>query len=121
MKLRIIFFFFINLFFLSSCSLFNKDSFEGKWELKLNGDLTEVFEFDISANNDFSFSKDVFFQGNTYGVTIKGNVTKDGKLLADLFALGQKMGIVEGALTYENGTGKWDASYARGNWSAIKK
>ncbi|NJD21289.1 MAG: hypothetical protein FIA82_01275 [Melioribacter sp.] len=121
MKLRIIFILFVSLTFLSSCSLFNKDSFEGKWELKLNGDLTEVFEFDISANNDFSFSKDVFFQGNSYGVTIKGNVSKEGKLFADLFALGQKMGIVEGTLTYDNGTGKWDASYARGNWSAVKK
>ncbi len=121
MKLRIIFFLFVSLAFLSSCSLFNKDSFEGKWELKLNGDLTEVFEFDISANNDFSFSKDVFFQGNSYEVTIKGNVTKEGKLLADLFALGQKMGFVEGTLSYDNGTGKWDASYARGNWTAIRK
>jgi len=31
------------------------------------------------------------------------------------------MGIVEGTLTYENGSGKWDASYVRGNWTAVKK
>jgi len=121
MKTKIIF---ISLFFiavLSSCSLFQKDSFEGKWELKLSGDLKEVFEFDITADNNFSFSKDVLFQSNSYGVKIEGNVSKEGILKADLFAMGQKLGIVEGTLTYENGSGKWDASYAKGNWTAVKK
>lgn len=121
MKVRIIFIILMYFALLSSCSLFQKDSFEGKWELKLSGDLQERFEFDITENNDFTFSKDVFFQGNSYGVTIKGNVSKEGVLLADLIAMGQKMGIVEGTLTYQNGSGKWDASYARGNWTAVKK
>ena len=121
MKVRIIFINLICLGILSSCSLFQKDSFEGKWALKLNGDVQEVFEFDISENNDFTFSKDVYFQGNSYGVTIKGNVSKEGVLQADLLAMGQKMGIVEGTLTYQNGSGKWDASYARGNWTALRK
>lgn len=121
MKVRIIFINLICIALLSSCSLFQKESFEGKWELKLSGDLQEVFEFDISENNDFSFSKDVYFKGNSYGVTIKGNVTKEGVLQSDLIAMGQKMGIVEGTLTYQNGSGKWDASYVRGNWTAVKK
>ena len=121
MKIRIIFISLVSLALLSSCSLFQKESFEGKWELKLSGDLQEVFEFDIAANNDFSFSKDVFYQGNIYGVTIKGNVSNEGVLQADLIAMGQKMGIIDGKLTYQNGSGKWDASYAKGNWTAVKK
>lgn len=121
MKVKIIFISLICIALLSSCSLFQKESFEGKWGLKLSGDLQEVFEFDISANNDFSFSKDVYYQGNVYGVTFNGNVTKEGVLQADLIVMGQKMGIVEGTLTYENGSGKWDASYAKGNWTAVKK
>lgn len=121
MKARIIFISLICIVLLSSCSLFQKESYEGKWELKLSGDLQEVFQFEISANNDFTFSKDVYYQGNVYGVTINGNVTKEGVLQADLIVMGQKMGIIEGTLTYENGIGKWDASYARGNWTAVKK
>ncbi|MEK6552882.1 MAG: hypothetical protein AABZ54_05480 [Bacteroidota bacterium] len=120
MRTKIVFINLVCLTILSSCSIFQKDSFEGKWELILSGDLQEVFEFDISENNDFSFSKDVYFQGNSYGVTIIGNVTKEGVLQADLIAMSQKMGIVEGTLTYQNGSGKWDASYARGNWTAVK-
>jgi hypothetical protein len=34
--------------------------------------------------------KDVFFQGNIYGVTIKGNVSKEGVLQADLIAMAKK-------------------------------
>jgi len=121
MKLKSIYFTFLGLIFFTSCSLFQKESFEGKWELKLDGDIQEVFEFNISADNNFSFSKGVFFNGRVYDVTVKGNVTKDGKLQADLIVSNQKMGIVEGTLTYENGNGKWDATYARGNWTALKK
>ncbi len=40
------------------------------------------------SSYDFSFSKDVYFQGNSYGVTIKGNATKEGVLQADLIAMG---------------------------------
>lgn len=61
MKVRIIFINLICIALLSSCSLFHKESFEGKWELKFSGDLQEVFEFDIFENNDFSFTKDVYF------------------------------------------------------------
>jgi len=35
--------------------------------------------------------------------------------------MGQVLGFVAGNLTYENGTGKWDASYVNGNWTAVKK
>ena len=121
MKFKINSAFMILIVLSTSCSIFQKDSFEGKWQLNFTGGINETFDFVITPQNDFSFTKAVEYQGQLYDVTIKGTVSAEGILKADLIAMGQVLGFVAGNLTYENGTGKWDASYVNGNWTAVKK
>ncbi len=112
---------FLSIGCLSACSIFQKDSFEGDWTLKLSGAIQETFNFQISPTNEFSFSQLVSYGGRDYDVSIKGKIGNDGKIKADIMAEGQIMGDLVGMMTYENGNGKWGASILSGVWTATKK
>lgn len=73
---------------LSACSVFQKDSFEGEWTLKLTGAIQETFNFHIPGTNEFSFSKYVYYGGRDYDVLIKGRIENDGRIKADIIAGG---------------------------------
>ena len=52
--------------------------------------LREIISVLLQLARVRSHSKDIFFQGNIHGVTIKGNVSKEGVLQADLITMGKK-------------------------------
>lgn len=106
---------------LSACSIFQKDSFEGEWQLKLSGSINENFTFNILPDNSFSTNKMIYYSGRDFDVTVKGKVEPDGNLEADIIVSGQVMGQVKGLMTYENGKGNWGANVLSGEWSAVKK
>ncbi len=111
----------ISLLFLFSCSIFQKDSFEGEWTLKLDGAIKESFDFKILPNNEFNFSKTVSYGYQDYDVTIQGKIEKDGQLKAAIIAGAEVMGEITGMMTFERGGGKWNASILTGEWTAFKK
>lgn len=105
----------------TACSFFQKDSFEGKWQLKLSGSIEETFDFAVGEDNSFTVNKMISYGSRDYDVELKGKIGKDGKLSAEIIASGQSMGNLDGLFTYETGKGKWNASILYGEWSAIKK
>lgn len=107
--------------FAAACSIFQKDSFEGKWQLKLSGSIDETFEFVVAGDNSFSVNKTISYGSRDYDVELKGQIEKDGKISAEIIASGQSMGSIEGLFNYENGKGKWSASILYGEWTAVKK
>jgi hypothetical protein len=111
----------ISVIFFSACSIFQKDSFEGEWALKLDGAIKVSFDFRIPQTNEFSFSNSVSYGGQNYDITVNGKVEKDGRVTAEITAGGQVLGDISGVMTFENGTGKWHASILSGDWTAVKK
>lgn len=112
---------FVPLLFLFSCSIFQKDSFEGEWTLKLDGSIKESFDFKILPGNEFNFSKTVSYGYQDYDVTIQGKIDKDGQLKAAIIAGAEVMGEITGMINFESGSGKWNASVLSGSWTAFKK
>lgn len=106
---------------LNGCSLFTKDSFEGPWEMNLSGSIDEKVEFNISPENTFDVKKVIPYGSVNYEVNFKGTITKDGIISGDIFADGGHIGSLEGAINFETGSGKWNASMLSGVWSASKK
>ncbi|MEW6652489.1 MAG: hypothetical protein AB1394_03365 [Bacteroidota bacterium] len=106
---------------ISTCSHFQKDSFEGNWKLKLTGSIQETFDIVIGDNNTFSVNKSISYGSQDYYVELKGKIEKDGKIDAEIIASGQSMGSLEGLLTFETGKGRWNASILYGEWTAAKK
>jgi ribosomal protein S4E len=121
MKKVIVAFIIAIAFMLTSCSLFQKDSFQGKWQLKLTGGIEETFDFVVSEDNSFSVNKSISYGSREYDVEINGKIEKDGKIKTAIIASGQDMGEFEGIFNYETGKGKWNASILYGEWSAAKK
>lgn len=121
MKKVIVAFIFAIALMLTSCSLFQKDSFQGKWQLKLTGGITETFEFDVLEDYSFSMNKTISYGTRDYDVEIQGKIDKDGTVEADIVASGQTMGKIDGLFNFETGKGKWNASILYGEWLAAKK
>ncbi len=119
-KVNVVFVFAVALM-LTSCSLFQKDSFQGKWQLNLTGGITETFEFDVLEDYSFSMSKTINYGTRDYDVEISGKIDNDGSVRADIIASGQTMGQIDGLFNFETGKGKWNASILYGEWIATKK
>jgi hypothetical protein len=105
----------------SACSIFQKDSFEGEWQLRLTGSIDESFSFIVLPDNSFTTNKIINYSGRDFDVTVKGKVGTDGKLEADIIVSGQVMGQVKGLMTYESGKGNWGANVLSGEWTSTKK
>ena len=108
-------------FIVTSCSIFQKDSFEGKWQLKLSGGIDETFDVVVNQDYTFSVSKTITYGSSDYDVELKGKIDKDGKINAEIIASGQSMGNLNGQINFETGKGKWNASVIYGEWTATKK
>lgn len=121
MRKVIVTFVFVLAVMLASCSLFQKDSFQGKWQLKLTGGITETFEFDVLEDYSFSMNKTINYGTRDYDVEIHGKIDNDGSVRADIIASGQTMGQIDGLFNFETGKGKWNASILYGEWAATKK
>lgn len=104
-----------------ACSALQKESYNGKWQLKLTGSIEETFEFVIGEDNLFSVNKSISYGSRDYDVELKGKIEKDGKINAEIVASGQSMGSLDGLFNYESGKGKWNASMLYGEWTALKK
>lgn len=104
-----------------ACSVFQKDSFNGKWQLKLTGSIEETFELVVGEGNTFSVNKLISYGSRDYDVELKGKIENDGKINAEILASGQSMGNLDGIFNYETGKGKWNVSILYGEWTAAKK
>ncbi|MFA7421802.1 MAG: hypothetical protein WCZ90_19115 [Melioribacteraceae bacterium] len=113
--------FFSVALFVTSCSLFQKDSFQGDWQLTLTGALSETIQFTIKDDNSFYVRKNIQYGSREYDAEINGKIEKDGKVTAEIIASGQPMGQLDGYLNFETGKGKWNASIISGEWTATKK
>jgi hypothetical protein len=106
---------------MNGCSIFQKDSFEGAWEMNLSGSIDEKVEFSISPQNTFDVKKVIPYGSVNYEVNFKGTVSKDGVIVGDIFADRGHIGTLQGTVNYETGSGKWNASMLSGVWNAVKK
>lgn len=120
MKTRIILFSTI-LFLISSCSLFQKDAFEGKWILTVKGDYSDSIEFTITEDNTFSFVKSIMTQGQNFDARFNGKILVDGTFVCDVEVMSMKVAQFNGKVNYENGSGSWSGTGMSGNWTAVKK
>ncbi len=109
------------LFFVSACSLFQKDSFAGEWNINLTGGVDVNLTVVIGDTYEFSTNRTITYSGRDFDVTVKGKVDKDGKIDAELIANGQAIGDLSGLLNYQNGKGTWNAAVLSGTWNAVKK
>lgn len=121
MEKRIIVFAFLLALVVTACSLFQKDSFQGTWQLKFSGGIEETFDFVVGEGNSFSVNKSITYDSREYDVEISGKIGKDGKIRTAIIASGQDMGLMEGEFNYETGKGKWNANILYGEWTATKK
>jgi hypothetical protein len=109
------------LVFIASCSLFQKESFEGDWEIKFNGDYEGVFNFTIKEDYSFSFSSNLNYRGGDYNATFKGSIEPDGRLVCNISVNGMSVVSAKGKIDFESGAGTWGGFGLKGNWTAIKK
>jgi hypothetical protein len=112
---------FFLILIVSACSLFESESFAGKWDFKLTGDYDGAITVLLKDDMTYSESTQVSVNGRDFDVKFSGKINEDGKLIGLIFAQGQQMGEMNGKLNYENGEGKWNAAGIGGNWTAIKK
>jgi len=109
------------LFIVSSCSIFKKDSFQGLWTLILSGDFSETFDFIVTEDNSFSFTKTIYVQGRDLDASFQGDIFEDGTLTCEVMVMGMKVAEVSGKMNYENGSGIWVGGSMKGEWTAVKK
>lgn len=120
MKSRITLFITLVLF-ISACSLFQKETFQGTWLLTLKGDYSDSIEFDVIENNTFNFVKSITTQGQNYDARFSGRILEDGTFICDVEIMGMKVAQFNGKVNYENGLGTWSGTGMSGNWTAVKK
>jgi len=118
---KLFFFFLISTFLLVSCSIFQKESFTGKWEITLAGDHVQTFKFEVKDDLTFSFSDVVSVQGSEMPVEVKGNISEDGKVTAVIFTGGQDIGSINGTFTFTDGKGSWQGGNLGGTWTGAKE
>lgn len=109
------------LFLITSCSLFQKDTFQGKWTMSIKGDYSDTVEFVVAENNTFSFTKNIATQGQNYDARFNGKIMEDGTMVCDVEVMSMKVVQFNGKMTYENGSGNWSGTGMSGNWTAVKK
>ena len=118
-KIFVLLFLFTLLF--GGCSIFQKESFAGKWQITFAGDYEKSVNFEINDDLTFSFNDVVSLQNGDFPITIKGKVSEEGKLDALIFTQGDEVGELNGQLTFTEGTGKWSGANLGGTWSAVKE
>lgn len=114
----ILFFVVITLF--CACSLFEKESFEGDWNLKLEGDYNGELVMSVDDGNKLKGTAVVNYNGYNYNLMYKGNISDEGNLSAYIEAQGRQVGEITGKINFINGQGRWTAAGMQGNWTALK-
>jgi hypothetical protein len=109
------------LLIMTSCSLFQKDSFEGAWIFELSGGIEESITIDVTETFEIDSEQIIQFQNRDYNVRFKGKISEDGILNADIIVGSDRMGSIEGNMTFTSGFGKWGAQVIAGEWKAYKK
>ena len=103
------------------CSQTPQEMYSGNWKLKFSGDLNPEFDFAIKNDLTFSFSKNIIVKGIPRDIFISGEVIEDGTLNGSIFAGGNLVGNISGAIAPETGTGVWEGNGMEGTWTATKK
>jgi hypothetical protein len=109
------------IFIITSCSIFQKDTFQGAWTMSITGDYNDSVEFIVAENNTFSFTKNISTQGQNYDARFNGKILEDGTMVCDVEVMSMKVVQFNGKMTYENGSGKWAGTGMNGSWTAVKK
>ena len=110
-----------SFFFLTSCSLFQKQGYPGPWELSIKGDVDVSYSFTVKEDNTFSFTRSIDVQSGNYDANFQGKISEDGKLKGEVFVQGMKVAEMTGTINFENGSGTWEGGNMRGTWTAVKK
>ncbi len=105
---------------LLSCALFESNSFQGEWEMVLEGDYSGTTVFNIDDDNNLKGTSVVNVNGYDYDVMYKGKVSEEGDLTGLIEARGQQVGELTGKIDFEKGSGNWSAAGMTGNWKASK-
>lgn len=115
------FFVFSILLIAVSCSIFQKDTFQGTWNITVTGDFSDSFDFVVDEKDSFSFSRNINTQGGSYEARFSGKISEDGTMFCDVNVMSMKVAQFDGKMNYENGSGKWAGAGMSGSWSAVKK
>jgi hypothetical protein len=113
--------FFLSVILITGCSLFEKQSFSGPWEMTLKGGYSDTLSFVVDAQRSFSFTKDLIVGSNQYEATFRGKIAEDGTMTCDVSVQGMNVASLKGTFNFENGSGTWSGSSYDGTWTAVKK
>ena len=103
------------------CSQAPQEMYSGSWNLNFSGDLSPEFIFVVKNDLTFSIAKNINVNGEAQDVFISGEVVEDGTLNGSIYAGGNLVGNISGAIAPETGTGVWEGGGFEGTWTAVKK
>lgn len=113
--------FLVPLIFITSCTIFQKDSYQGTWVFKITGDLSDSFEIVINEDNSFKTEQILEVDYQSYDATFEGKITEEGNLTCDVFVMGRQAAHFIGKIDYETGLGTWNGSGYKGDWTITRK
>ncbi|MBN1301496.1 MAG: hypothetical protein JW995_09810 [Melioribacteraceae bacterium] len=106
---------------ITSCSIFEKETLSGEWQLNLIGDYQQTFSLFVDEDYSFNQNAVVNMNGREYDIKITGMISEDGSMMGKIYAMGQQVGELTGKVNYETGEGKWAAAGLGGIWTSSKK
>ncbi len=113
--------FLVPLIFITSCTIFQRDSYQGTWVFKITGDFTDSFEILIKEDNSFKTEQIIDIGSKSYDAAFEGKITDEGNLTCDVFVMGRQAAHFTGKIDYETGLGTWNGSGYKGDWTITKK